>query len=104
MKFNFVYSRVVEHTARRPQFLFRDHYDSGAKNGVFFCMARHCFLCVKMALGSKRLDTFELDFLGVCGLHFYWDEEKWPYTYLSSTTLVYSLYIFMICFFSYNKL
>ena len=51
-----------------------------------------------MALGSKRLDTPELDFLGGCGPHFYGDEEKWPYTYLSSTTLVYSILI--ICLFS----
>ena len=27
------------------------------KVGCFLCMARQYFLCVKMALGSKRLDT-----------------------------------------------
>ena len=30
------------------------------KVGCFLCMARQYFLCVKMALGSKRLDTPDL--------------------------------------------
>ena len=34
----------------------------------FFCMGRQYFLCVKMALGSKRLDTPVLDFICFVGI------------------------------------
>ena len=79
-------TKLETHFGRRPFFL-EITMILVQKMGCFL-YGPPLFLCVKMALGSKKLDTPKLDFLGGCGPHFYWDEEKWPYTYLSSTTLL----------------